>query len=141
MTETTAPQPALSISGASCQGCARKIRQALAPMTGDPERIAVDLEHQTVALPPGLDLAEAARRVTDAGYPAQPLADAQPCGQNTPRTTPPASDTTSGPVDTPEPAANDGEPLALAVSGATCASCVPCLCHRMKSRTISTTQQ
>jgi Cu+-exporting ATPase len=133
MTETTAPQPALSISGASCQGCARKIRQALAPMTGDPERIAVDLEHQTVALPPGLDLAEAARRVTDAGYPAQPLADAQPCGQNTPRTTPPASDTTSGPVDTPEPAANDGEPLALAVSGATCASCVHTIERALRS--------
>ncbi|ONF42221.1 copper-translocating P-type ATPase [Marinobacter lutaoensis] len=133
MTETTAPQPALSISGASCQGCARKIRQALAPMTGDPERIAVDLEHQTVALPPGLDLAEAARRVTDAGYPGQPLADAQPCGQNTPRTTPPASDTTSGPVDTPEPAANDGEPLALAVSGATCASCVHTIERALRS--------
>ena len=65
--------PALSITGASCQGCAKKIRAALEPLTGSTDRVEVDLENQTVALPADTDLADAAQRVTDAGYPAEPL--------------------------------------------------------------------
>ncbi|MFW5825305.1 MAG: heavy metal translocating P-type ATPase, partial [Marinobacter sp.] len=73
MTDTDTLTPALSISGASCQGCVKKIRAALEPLTDDAENLDIDLERQTVALPPGIDLEEAARRVSDAGYPAEPL--------------------------------------------------------------------
>ncbi|GGY85797.1 heavy metal translocating P-type ATPase [Marinobacter zhanjiangensis] len=72
-TDTATLSPALSISGASCQGCAKKIRTALEPLTGSTEQVEVDLEHQTVALPDGIDLDDAAKRVTEAGYPAEPL--------------------------------------------------------------------
>ncbi|MFC6683603.1 heavy-metal-associated domain-containing protein [Marinobacter koreensis] len=53
MTETIELRPALSISGASCQGCAKKIRTALESIAGDTERVQVNLDEQTVALPEG----------------------------------------------------------------------------------------
>jgi len=55
MTDTTALHPVLSITGASCQGCARKIRTALEPLTGSQDLVEVDLQAQTVALPDGTD--------------------------------------------------------------------------------------
>ena len=72
-TETATLSPALSVSGASCQGCVKKIRAALEPLTDGTEQVDVDLERQTIALPESIDLSEAAKRVTDAGYPAEPL--------------------------------------------------------------------
>ncbi|MCG7200118.1 heavy metal translocating P-type ATPase [Marinobacter pelagius] len=136
MTETTELHRALSISGASCQGCAKKIRNALEPLTGDTGLVEVDLEEQTVALPEGIDVEEAARRVTDAGYPAERLketddqpasccatgaqpeekgkeADAEHSGHHADE-----SDHTGSEA----PAA--GDQISLSVSGATCASCV-----------------
>ena len=76
MSDATVLQATLSISGASCQGCVKKIRTALEPLTGDTERVEVDLENQTVALPEGVDAAEAARIVTATGYPAEPVEEA-----------------------------------------------------------------
>ncbi|WP_166266909.1 heavy metal translocating P-type ATPase [Marinobacter caseinilyticus] len=118
----TEPLPnVLSITGASCQGCARKIRSALAPLVADPDRIEVDLANQTVTLPMGNKLSEAARLVTQAGFPARP------------HTT---TDTVSAPTkgdaaaDTPEPQQPEtstgasAAPVYLAITGATCASCV-----------------
>lgn len=67
MTDTPVLQTTLSISGASCQGCVKKIRSALEPLTGDAELVEVDLEKQTVALPEGVDADEAARIVTETG--------------------------------------------------------------------------
>jgi len=135
MTETTELQRALSISGASCQGCAKKIRNALEPLTGDTELVEVNLEEQTVALPEGVDLEEAARRVTDAGYPAEPVkeADEQPASCCAGKTKAETSDghahqdhsghQVEQPDEVPEAPAG-GDQVSLSVSGATCASCV-----------------
>ncbi|PVY77595.1 Cu+-exporting ATPase [Tamilnaduibacter salinus] len=65
----------LTIAGATCEGCARKIRNAVADLTGDPEFARVDLAAQTVTLPAGVDADQAARLITDAGYPAEPASD------------------------------------------------------------------
>jgi len=133
MTETDLLQPALTISGASCGGCVRKIQQALAPMTGDPEQVRVDLQTQTVYLPPGLDLAEAARRVSAAGFPARLRSEPAPscC-----RSRSSAAGTDHIPQQEhprPESADADADTISLAISGATCASCVRAIEQAMLS--------
>src|SRR5690554_1286156 len=75
MSEAPVLRTALSISGASCQGCAKKIRNALEPLAGSTELVEVNLEAQTVALPEGVDVAKAARIVTETGYPAEAIAE------------------------------------------------------------------
>ncbi|KAA1172764.1 copper-translocating P-type ATPase [Marinobacter salinexigens] len=133
MTEVAELHPALSISGASCQGCAKKIRHALEPLTGDTELVAVDLEKQTVALPEGLDLEDAARRVTEAGYPAERLEEftEKPsgcCSSKDSASKPHQSDAIHEHGSNPEPEAvpssPEGDQINLSVTGATCASCV-----------------
>ncbi|WP_420389860.1 heavy metal translocating P-type ATPase [Marinobacter sp.] len=130
MNEKTALYPALSISGASCQGCVRKIGSALEPLTGGADRVEVNLDEQTVALPDGIDTREAARVVTEAGYPASPLETASDDGA--------ASEENhchsgtrqnhSGSAHRPEQeqgeAVSNGDQIYLAITGATCASCV-----------------
>ena len=136
MTETTELHRALSISGASCQGCARKIRSALEPLTGDTDLVEVNLEEQTVALPEGIDLEDAARRVTDAGYPAKPVTDTdeQPASCCAGKTKSGAPDEqplqghsgqhSKEPDQGVSEAPAGGDQISLSVSGATCASCV-----------------
>lgn len=136
MTETTELHRALSISGASCQGCAKKIRNALEPLTGDTGLVEVNLEEQTVALPEGIDLADAARRVTDAGYPAEPVkeADEQPASccagkakSEASEEQPHQDDSGHHSEETDQGASMapaGGDQISLSVSGATCASCV-----------------
>ncbi|WP_372964147.1 heavy metal translocating P-type ATPase [Marinobacter sp.] len=102
MSQTPALKAVLSISGASCQGCAKKIRNALAPLTGDPELVEVNIERQTVALPEGVDLSEAARILAETGY----LAESAP------------------PQRTESTLHSSRDQVHLAVTGATCASCV-----------------
>ncbi|MFB2763962.1 heavy metal translocating P-type ATPase [Marinobacter shengliensis] len=132
MSDAPELKPALSISGASCQGCAKKIRNALEPLTGSTELVGVDIEAQTVALPDGVDLAEAARVVTETGYPAEPLTNSEPapcCASKTATSHNRASGADQGPA---EAAAEPGQAtesakddqITLSVSGATCASCV-----------------
>ena len=132
MSDAPELKPALSISGATCQGCARKIRTALEPMTGSTELVEVDIDAQTVALPDGVDLAEAARVVTETGYPAEPLTNSEPapcCASKTATSHNRASGADQGPA---EAAAEPGQAtesakddqITLSVSGATCASCV-----------------
>ncbi len=134
MTDTPVLQTTLSISGASCQGCAKKIRNALEPLTGDTGLVEVDLENQTVALPEGVDAAEAARIVTETGYPAEPFEeDAQPascCASGNKSENLAGDDSEDHAVteesvqSSPESAtAADGQ-VHLSVTGATCASCV-----------------
>ncbi len=141
MNEKTALHPALSISGASCQGCVRKIREALEPLTGSADRVEVNLEEQTVALPDGIDTAEAADIVTEAGYPASPLKAsyaAEPASEDghchvdskqAQTETRQQSDQDTGHV---ESAGNDDQ-IYLAVTGATCASCVNTIEKALKS--------
>ncbi|WP_336365545.1 heavy metal translocating P-type ATPase [Marinobacter sp. C2H3] len=151
--------PRLSVSGATCQGCARKIRQSLVPLTGDESKVEVNLEQQTVSLPDGLDLADAAKRVTDAGYPASPLeekdasvssssccaskgssnSDAASGSCHSGGEAPEASTCTSGaqkapqqPTSTVAPASG-ADTVSLSVTGATCASCVATIEKAMRS--------
>lgn len=141
MSENTALHPALSISGASCQGCVSKIRGALEPLTGSANRVEVNLNEQTVALPDGIDTDEAARIVTEAGYPASPL-EAVP-------TSGPALEGDHCRSDKSQPDAGTGhkpeqekgksqgtgddDQIHLAVTGATCASCVNTIEKALKS--------
>jgi Cu+-exporting ATPase len=137
MSDAPVLQTTLSISGASCQGCAKKIRNALAPLTGDADLVEVDLEQQTVALPEGVDAAEAARIVTETGYPAERFeAASEPASccaskpkesesddghqdQPSPKSSEPHSDSSQARA----PDSEDGQ-VHLSVTGATCASCV-----------------
>ncbi|MFN2360615.1 MAG: heavy metal translocating P-type ATPase [Marinobacter sp.] len=141
MNEKTALHPALSISGASCQGCARKIRSALEPLTGSADRVEVNLGEQTVALPDGIDTAAAARIVTEAGYPASPLeasSNAEPASEGdhchvdneqTQIETRQVSGEDRGSVEN----ADTDDQIHLAVTGATCASCVNTIEKALKS--------
>src|SRR5690554_4225572 len=126
MTETETLIPALTIEGASCQGCARKIRAALEPITGSTDRVGVDIDGKTVALPAGTDLTDAAQRVTDAGYPATPLHREPPAGPEQTASDQPSPDTAASPdTDSGHPSARqDNDGVQLSVTGATCASCV-----------------
>ncbi|HKK56531.1 heavy metal translocating P-type ATPase [Marinobacter sp.] len=131
MSKNTELHPLLSISGASCQGCARKIRSALEPLTGDADRVEVNLENQTVSLPDGIDTSEAARAVTDAGYPASPMATSSDTHQppendhcHAEKTQPDADAGHKPELKKAESAATDDDQIHLAVTGATCASCV-----------------
>ncbi|MBW3227154.1 heavy metal translocating P-type ATPase [Marinobacter adhaerens] len=134
MTDTPVLQTTLSISGASCQGCAKKIRNALEPLTGDTGLVDVDLEKQTVALPEGVDASEAARIVTETGYPAEPFEEdakpgscSSPAHQDKGHSNDSAEDRATG--ERSAPASSDAttgadEQIHLSVTGATCASCV-----------------
>ncbi|KXS53275.1 MAG: Cu2+-exporting ATPase, partial [Marinobacter sp. T13-3] len=73
MDKTVTLKTTLTISGATCQGCAKKIRNALESLAGSTDLVEVDLDNQTVALPDGIDAEEAARIVTETGYPAEPV--------------------------------------------------------------------
>ena len=134
MTDTPVLQTTLSISGASCQGCVKKIRSALEPLTGDAELVEVDLEKQTVALPEGVNAGEAARIVTETGYPAEPFQeDAEPascCSSGNKDEADTAGDSEeqateadSAPTGSGAAAGADGQ-IHLSVTGATCSSCV-----------------
>lgn len=137
MTDAPVLQTTLSISGASCQGCVKKIRTALEPLIGDSELVEVDLEQQTVALPEGVDAAEAARIVTETGYPAEPIRETSEPSSCCTSTAGDARDN-EGPTDYPsrdapgavgesnraEPATTGNGQIHLSVTGATCASCV-----------------
>ncbi|MDL0430841.1 heavy metal translocating P-type ATPase [Marinobacter sp. TBZ242] len=141
MNEKVALHPALSISGASCQGCVRKIRGALEPLTGSADRVDVNLDEQTVALPDGIDIREAARIVTEAGYPASPLEASSATGAVSEREHCHADNdqaqTESRAEPEPEaektPAKADSDQIYLAVTGATCASCVNTIEKALKS--------
>ena len=150
MSEAPVLQTTLSISGATCQGCAKKIRNALEPLTGDAGLVEVNLEDQTVALPEDIDATEAARIVTETGYPAEPVAEAEKpasCCSSKSGKADAIADTTSVqatdegeqaevPENKPEkaaaPAPEDDE-VHLAVTGATCASCVNTIEKALKS--------
>ncbi|MDX1598117.1 MAG: heavy metal translocating P-type ATPase [Marinobacter sp.] len=137
MTDAPVLQTTLSISGASCQGCVKKIQAALEPLTGDSDLVEVDLEQQTVALPEGVDAAEAARIVTETGYPAEPFEDApRPASccaakaehsknddDHSDHPSDDAAETVSDSAQTEPSAAGNGQ-VHLSVTGATCASCV-----------------
>ena len=138
MSEAPVLHTTLSISGATCENCAKKIRNALEPLTGDVSLVEVNLQDQTVALPEGVDAIEAARIVSETGYPAETLSDAdKSSGQKINEGT--ATDTSEErdiqedmPAQSAAPAQSD-EQVQLAVSGATCASCVNSIEKALKS--------
>ncbi|NWN90233.1 copper-translocating P-type ATPase [Marinobacter adhaerens] len=135
MSEAPVLHTSLSISGATCQGCAKKIRNALEPLTGDTELVEVNLDDQTVALPEGINTSEAARAVTEAGYPAEPLSEAGTSGKSVEaaeQSTAQTHETDSAPEEPPAPPEGDDQ-VNLAVTGATCASCVNTIEKALKS--------
>ncbi|HTN33828.1 MAG TPA: heavy metal translocating P-type ATPase [Marinobacter sp.] len=131
MTEAQKLHPALTISGASCQSCVKKIRTALEPLTSDAELIQVDLDNQTVALPDTIDLVKAARLVSDAGYPATPIDD-KAAGYRPSKadSIPPKI---SGPAENSTELMAESNQIVLSVTGATCASCVNTIEKALKS--------
>ncbi|WP_100637847.1 heavy metal translocating P-type ATPase [Marinobacter salexigens] len=144
MSEAPELHTTLSISGATCQGCVKKIRNALEPLTGDASLVGVNLDDQTVALPEGIDTTEAARVVSDAGFPAEPVGAAEKpasCCASKSKESGSEPDVDSGeqakaPESKPQkpaaPAQGDDQVL-LAVTGATCASCVNTIEKALKS--------
>ncbi|MGO1748702.1 MAG: heavy metal translocating P-type ATPase, partial [Marinobacter sp.] len=145
MSDTPVLHTTLSISGATCQGCAKKIRNALKPLTGDTDLIEVDIEDQTVALPEGIDATEAARIVTETGYPAEPVTEkpasccsfkSEKSDAGVDKTTETKSEQHSAPEATPEEPTTPGhsdDQAQLAITGATCASCVNTIEKALKS--------
>jgi Cu+-exporting ATPase len=111
MDKTVTLKTTLTISGATCQGCAKKIRKALEPLTGSIELVEVDLEKQAVALPEGIDAEEAARIVTETGYPAEPVqTDDEECCH-------------SEPEEAESCCASKEQKVTLSISGASCQGC------------------
>jgi P-type Cu+ transporter len=132
MNEKTALHPTLSISGASCQGCANKIGKALAPLAGSADKVEVNLQEQTVSLPDGIDSDEAARLVTEAGYPASPLTADAPCQTGEDHAHDQATHE-SGAEAKQQHYTSDSDQIHLAVTGATCSSCVNTIEKALKS--------
>nr|WP_242674451.1 heavy metal translocating P-type ATPase [Marinobacter halodurans] len=126
----------LGISGASCRGCVKKIRQSLSELVADPGSVTVDLERQEVELPAGVDGDAAARAITGAGYPAHVLGaeagapEADEAGEADQGLVEPPAQADRRTAATP--AGNDDGEISLSITGATCASCV---------RTIETAMQ
>lgn len=143
MSDTPVLQTTLNISGASCQGCAKKIRNALETLTGDTELVEVNLEDQTVALPDGIDASEAARIVTETGYPAETINSKGETGGVSCCNPAPTNDRTEpesghehpheSATEKAEPTTSDGDQIQLSVTGATCASCVNTIEKALKS--------
>jgi Cu+-exporting ATPase len=145
MTQTPELTPALTISGASCQGCVKKIRTALEPLTGDTTLVEVNLAEQTIALPGTINVGDAARRVTDAGYPATPIERSEPktasccksspdgAGQQPAHEEHQADRPATGKNDDQAAPATGSDQVALSVTGATCASCVNTIEKALKS--------
>jgi Cu+-exporting ATPase len=141
VSEASVLHTTLSISGATCQGCAKKIRNALEPLTGDTSLVEVNLEDQTVALPKGIDATEAARIVTETGYPAEPVTEpdtpANCCSSKSEKAvagTDETSDKSDKETDKGTAAeAQSDDQVHLAITGATCASCVNTIEKALKS--------
>ena len=126
--------PQISISGASCQGCVRKIRSALEELVEDTGSVNVDLDRQLVTLPAGTDADKAATMITEAGYPATPRGEE---GEDSgPAEDGKAKESSEGNEKSPKAehgeqgqqasgSPDDSEQVVeLAITGATCSSCV-----------------
>jgi len=105
----------LPIQGATCQGCANKIRAALEAVPGS-EDIQVDLEAQQASVRGPAEREALVRALAESGYGVEPAGDTEAapshCEQKGDET--PSSDR--------EP--SSGGDIQLAITGATCASCV-----------------
>ena len=119
----------LTIEGASCQHCVKKIQAALEGLPGL-EHSDVDLERQQVLLTGHLDPQQAARRITDAGYPARaesgtgPGTDAEAADGGACSLVPEAAEQEPAAQPAPEPDTETGGTINLNITGAKCASCV-----------------
>lgn len=138
MSEAPVLHTTLSISGATCQNCVGKIRNALEPLTSDVSLVEVNLQEQTVALPQGIDATEAARIVSETGYPAEVVTGTNQNSEK--RMNKGAAADASEQHDVPEDSSvqsaappQDGDQVQLVVSGATCASCVNSIEKALKS--------
>lgn len=104
-----------SIPAMKCGGCARKIRAALEPLAGVHD-VSIDVSAKSVALRiDGGDPAPVMAALEQAGYPAERV----PAGAD-PETEPDHCSID----DSPPQIESGGEGMRLAITGATCASCV-----------------
>ena len=95
----------LPIQGATCQGCANKIRTALGAVPGADE-IQVDLDGQEVTVRGDARPEALTRALAESGYGVEPAPEAESESED--------SDSTQ----------SGGGDIQLAITGATCASCV-----------------
>ncbi|WP_404365912.1 heavy metal translocating P-type ATPase [Marinobacter sp.] len=133
----------LRISGASCQGCVRKIRSALEDLVDDPASVGVDLDRQLVTLPAGVDPEAAAEKVTAAGYPASSGAreheEDRPDEAAEPHEPDDQTEKNGKAVNRQDETRGIGseddseEVVELAITGATCSSCVRTIENAMLS--------
>ena len=96
----------LPIQGATCQGCANKIRTALGAVPGADE-IQVDLDQQTVTVRGDARPEALTRALAESGYGVKPAPEPEP-----------------EPESEGSDSARSGGDIQLAITGATCASCV-----------------
>ena len=96
----------LPIQGATCQGCAKKIRTALGAVPGADE-IQVDLDEQTVTVRGDARPEALTRALAESGYGVKPAPEPEP-----------------EPESEGSDSARSGGDIQLAITGATCASCV-----------------
>ena len=99
----------LPIQGATCQGCANKIRTALGAVPGADE-IQVDLDGQEVTVRGDARPEALTRALAESGYGVEPAPESK-------------SESESEPEDSDSTQSGGGD-IQLAITGATCASCV-----------------
>ena len=96
----------LPIQGATCQGCANKIRTALGAVPGADE-VQVDLDEQTVTVRGDARPEALTRALAESGYGVETAPEPEP-----------------EPESEGSDSARSGGDIQLAITGATCASCV-----------------
>ncbi|MGB0538782.1 MAG: cation transporter, partial [Alloalcanivorax venustensis] len=96
----------LPIQGATCQGCANKIRTALGAVPGA-DGIQVDLDQQTVTVRGDARPEALTRALAESGYGVETAPEPEP-----------------EPESEGSDSARSGGDIQLAITGATCASCV-----------------
>src|SRR5690606_9287873 len=122
----------IGVSGATCGGCARKIRLSLEEVPGV-SRITVNLADQQVKVEGTADPEAMLEAIRANGYGAELLASVAP--KVPPSPAPAVGEApAAGPADTNEPVGSEATPakvpaadvplVNLAITGATCAACV-----------------
>ncbi|MFG6138347.1 heavy metal translocating P-type ATPase [Halomonas sp. B23F22_10] len=111
-----------TVPGMSCQGCVRRMREAIQAQDAEAEVSGTPAEHRLEVVS-ALSDAELDRVLADAGYPPETSTEASPIE--------PAADAETdvepepAPDSAPEPApASDGATQRLSITGMTCAGCV-----------------
>ena len=107
-----------TVPGMSCQGCVRRMREAIEAQDAEAEVSGTPAEHR-LDVTTSLDDAELDRVLADAGYPPETSTETSPIE--------PAADAETDAEPEPAPtaeSASDGATQRLSITGMTCAGCV-----------------